>query len=295
MRGAADGGGFFGRDAAETEVVQLEGKKRRIAGANQRFADDLLDRARERGHGDGIPHLDEKRFSPVGEPEKFRIGVFDGDEGVVRFDDRAFLDRADAEWKAAAVFGVERFEAFVVEGFRMAGEVRVSDAAGFFDVVEREDLARETGFDDVLQHGEHGFFKHAAARFEIGIDVARVRRILPPVRELVRVRVEDGIQPKRLHAAPWGCGYGWVWGRGPITVVSIAEKGIRLIFTPHAEPLILVLRKEHSQEWLCHKNLRDKLRKEGRRCLQRWTRANPQAWKRGRRRQDFPQCRSGYD
>jgi len=47
------------------------------------------------------------------------------------------------------------------------------------------------------------------------------------VRELVGVRVEDGIQPKRLHGAPQGCG--WVWGRAAITVVSIAEKGIRLM------------------------------------------------------------------
>src|SRR2546427_12525880 len=84
----------------------------------------------------------------------------------------------------------------------MAGEVRVSDTASFLNVVEGEDLSGEVGFDDVLEHGEHGLFKHAAARFQVGIDVARVRGILPPVGELVGVRVEDGIQPKRLHGAP---------------------------------------------------------------------------------------------
>src|SRR6266852_3401531 len=68
MRGAADGGGFLGRDAAESEVVELERKKRGIAGANKGFADDLLDRTRERRNRDGIPDLDEKRFGPVGEP-----------------------------------------------------------------------------------------------------------------------------------------------------------------------------------------------------------------------------------
>src|SRR5258708_19019340 len=47
MRGAANGGGFLGRDAAETEVVEFERKKRRIAGANQSCADDLLDRDRK--------------------------------------------------------------------------------------------------------------------------------------------------------------------------------------------------------------------------------------------------------
>jgi len=182
--------------------VQLERKKRRIAGANKGLADNLLDGARQSGDGDGIPNLDEQRFRPVGEPVEFRIGVFDCDEGVVSFDDRAFLDGADAQREAAAVLGVERSEAFVVKSFRMAGEVRVGDAAGFFDVVEGEDLAGEVGFDDVLQHGEHGLFKHAAARFEVGIDVTRVRRILPPVGELVGVRVEDGVQAQRLHGAP---------------------------------------------------------------------------------------------
>jgi hypothetical protein len=33
--------------------------------------------------------------------------------------------------------------------------------------------------------------------------VARVRGILPPVGELVGVGVEDGIEAKRLHGAPW--------------------------------------------------------------------------------------------
>jgi len=50
----------------------------------------------------------------------------------------------------------------------MAGEMRVGDAAGFFDIIECEDLAGEIGFDDVLQHGEHGFSEHAAAGFEVG-------------------------------------------------------------------------------------------------------------------------------
>ena len=202
MRGASDGGGFLGRDAAESEVMQLERKKRRIAGAHEGFADDLLDGARKSGDRDGIPDLDEKRFRPVGEPIKFGVGVFDSDKGVVSSDDGAFLDGANAQREAAAVLGIERFEALVIESFRVAGEVRVSDAASFFDVVEREDLAGEVGFDDVLEHGEHGLFKHAAARFEVGIDVARVRRILPPMGELVRVRVEDGVQAQRLHGPP---------------------------------------------------------------------------------------------
>src|SRR5260370_15370750 len=92
MRGSANGGRFLGRDAAESEVVEFERKKRRIAGADEGFADDLLDSARECSNGDRIPDLDKKRFGPVGEPVEFGVGIFDGDERVVRLDDGA-LDR----------------------------------------------------------------------------------------------------------------------------------------------------------------------------------------------------------
>jgi len=109
---------------------QLEGEQRRIAGAHEGFADDLLDGAGERSNGDGVPDLQEDGFGPVGEPIEFRVGVFDGDESVLTFDDGAFLDGANAEGQAPAVLGVERFEAFVIEGFRVAAEVGVGDAAG---------------------------------------------------------------------------------------------------------------------------------------------------------------------
>src|SRR4029453_15084854 len=96
---------------------------------------------------------------------------------------------------------VEGLEAFIVEGLRMAGKVRVGDAASFFHIVEGEDLAGKIGFDDLLEQRKHGFFQNAAAGFKVRIDVARVRRILPPVGELVRVGVEDGVQSQRLHGA----------------------------------------------------------------------------------------------
>ena len=165
------------------------------------MANDLLDRAGKRDDRDGIPDLDQKRFGPVSEPVELWIGVFNGDERVVSFDDGAFLDRADAEREATAVLRVEGLETFIVEGLRMAGKVRVGRAAGFFHIVEGEDLAGEIGFDDVLKQRQHGFFEHAAAGFKVRIDVARVRGILPPVGELVRVGVEDGVQSQRLHGA----------------------------------------------------------------------------------------------
>jgi len=72
------------------------------------------------------------------------------------------------------MLGVEGFEAVVVEGFGVTVEVGVGHAAGFLDVVEGEDLAGKIGFDDVLEQGEHGFVEHAAAGFDVGVDVARV-------------------------------------------------------------------------------------------------------------------------
>ena len=107
MSGAADGRGFFGGNAAETEVVQFEREQRGIAGADKRPADDLLDGAGKRGDGDGIPHLQENGFRPVGEPVEFRVGVLDGDERVEALDDGAFLDGANAQRQAPAMFRVK--------------------------------------------------------------------------------------------------------------------------------------------------------------------------------------------
>src|SRR3989441_10416314 len=86
----------------------------------------------------------------------------------------------------------------------------------------RSDLAGKIGFEYVLEHGEHGFVEHAAAGFEVGVDVARAGGILPPMGELVGVRVEDGIQSQRLHGAPRGCGCELGWKRRPRTGIRIA-------------------------------------------------------------------------
>src|SRR5580693_3950599 len=157
MRGAADGSGFFRGDAPKTEIVQLEWKKRGIAGADEGFADDLLYGARERGDSDGIPDLEQNGFRPVGEPIEFGIGVFDGDERVVTLDDCAFFHGADAQREAATMFRVKSFKTFVIKSFAVATEMGVGKAAGFLDVFESENLAGEVGFDDVLKHSQHGF------------------------------------------------------------------------------------------------------------------------------------------
>src|SRR5271154_6775632 len=174
MSGAADSSGFLRGYAAKAEVVQLEGKQRRIARADQSSTDHLLDRARQRCNSNGIPDLQENRFRPIRKPIKFRIGILNSDQSIEAFDYRAFLHGPDAQGKPPAVFRVERFEALVIEGFRGAAKGSVSDAASLFDIFESENLAGKIGFHDVLKHGQHGFVEHAAPRFDVGIDMSRI-------------------------------------------------------------------------------------------------------------------------
>jgi hypothetical protein len=41
--------------------------------------------------------------------------------------------------------------------------------------------------------------KETAARANVGVDEARVRRVLPPMRELVAIGIEDRIEAKGLN------------------------------------------------------------------------------------------------
>jgi hypothetical protein len=50
-----------------------------------------------------------------------------------------------------------------------------------------------------LQAGDLRVIEKTAARADIGIDEARVRRILPPVRQLVAVGIENRIEAKGLN------------------------------------------------------------------------------------------------
>jgi hypothetical protein len=69
----------------------------------------------------------------------------------------------------------------------------------FFDVVGGEDLPGKIRLCNVLQSGNLRVIEKAAARANVGIDEARVRRVLPPMRELVAIGIEDRIEAKRLN------------------------------------------------------------------------------------------------
>src|SRR5947208_825258 len=107
MRGAADGRGFAAAYSAEAEVMQFVRQERQITGAHQRFTNGLFYRAAERCYGDRIPDLKQNRLSPIGEPIKLRIGVFDSDYGVLRANHRAFFHSLDAQREDASVLCVE--------------------------------------------------------------------------------------------------------------------------------------------------------------------------------------------
>jgi hypothetical protein len=94
---------------------------------------------------------------------------------------------------------VQAFPAGIVETFWISTEMFVSEFSGFFDVFTGEDLAGKICFCDVLQSGNLRVIEKAATRTNVRIDEARVRRVLPPMRELVAIGVEDRIEAKRLN------------------------------------------------------------------------------------------------
>src|SRR6266478_2787007 len=122
MRGAANGRGFAAAYSAETKVVQFVRQERRITGAHQRFTNGLFYRAAKRGHGDRIPNLKQNRLRPIGEPIKLRVGVFNGDYGVLRANHRAFFHSLDAQGEDTSVLCVEALPAGIVETLRVAAE-----------------------------------------------------------------------------------------------------------------------------------------------------------------------------
>ena len=74
----------------------------------------------------------------------------------------------------------------------------VRELPRFFDILRGKDLSSEICFYDVLQPGDLHVTEKTAARAHVGIDEARVRRVLPPVRELVAIGVQDRVKTKGL-------------------------------------------------------------------------------------------------
>jgi hypothetical protein len=69
----------------------------------------------------------------------------------------------------------------------------------FLDIFHRKNFAGEIRFDDVLKTGNFRMIEKTTARADIRINVSRVRRVLPPVREFVAVRIQNRIESQRLN------------------------------------------------------------------------------------------------
>jgi len=154
--------------------------------------------AAQRGDRDRVPDLKQDGFCPIGQPIKFRVTVFDGDDGVLRANQRAFFDRFNSQRQDSAVFCVQTFPAFVVEAFRISREMFGSEFPRLFDIVGGKNLSSEVRFYDVLEAGDLHVIEKAAARANVGINETRVWRILPPVGELVAIGIENRVKSKGL-------------------------------------------------------------------------------------------------
>jgi len=74
----------------------------------------------------------------------------------------------------------------------------VRELACFFDILRDKNLSRKVRFYDVLESGDLHVIEKTAARANVGIDEARVWRILPPVGEFVAIGVENRVKTKGL-------------------------------------------------------------------------------------------------
>jgi hypothetical protein len=100
---------------------------------------------------------------------------------------------------------VQTLPAGVVEAFRISGKMLFRESPRFFDVLLSENFSCKVRLYDVLQAGDLRVIEKTAARANVGINEARVRRILPPVREFVAIGVENRVESKGLDLALLFC------------------------------------------------------------------------------------------
>lgn len=74
----------------------------------------------------------------------------------------------------------------------------VREFCGFLDVFGGKNFAGKIRFHDVLQPSDFGMVEKTAARADVRVNEARVGGILPPMRQLVAVSVENRVETKRL-------------------------------------------------------------------------------------------------
>ena len=75
----------------------------------------------------------------------------------------------------------------------------VSKPSRFFYVIRCENFSGKVRLQNVLQPGELGMIEESSARANVGINEPRIGGILPPMRQLVAVGVENWIEAQGLN------------------------------------------------------------------------------------------------
>ena|ERR1700724_3194414 len=107
------------------------------------------------------------------------------------------------------------------------------ESSCLFDVIRSEDVSGKIGFYDVLQAGDLRVIEKTAAGANVGIDEAGVRRVLPPVRELVAVGIENRVEAKGLNRASVNFG-------AKLKPETSANSFILPKWTQHAAPHLVI-------------------------------------------------------
>src|SRR4051812_17566421 len=96
------------------------------------------------------------------------------------------------------MFRVKALPALVVEAFRISAKVLVRELLRLLHIFKSENFPGKIGFQNVLQPSRFRVIEKATARTNVGVDVTSIWRILPPMRELITVGRENGIETQRL-------------------------------------------------------------------------------------------------
>mmetsp|Transcript_59854 Transcript_59854/g.165553 ORF Transcript_59854/g.165553 Transcript_59854/m.165553 type:complete len:352 (+) Transcript_59854:735-1790(+) len=200
VRGAAEGCGLDGGDAAEAEVVELEahaagGRPLRVARLLHVLVDGELLEAAVGADRHRVPHLHEKRLEEVGQPEGLLVRVHHCEEhGLVR-DDHALWDALDLHGELAAAVLRDVLPALPVEHL-LVPEVSLVELSGLLDILHCDDLADHIALQKVLQPEEADAVPTlvvATAALKVAVHVLGARGVLPVVTDLVAVRHQDDV------------------------------------------------------------------------------------------------------
>ena len=190
----ADAGRLHRGNAAKPEIVQLEADALRRAGRVEILQNQPLHLPALRGDGTPIPGLHQQRLQIVRQPVALRIGILDRHQHVMIRHDRPLRHGTDRNRQTPAVFLDDMLPRRTMEqpALRIA-EVLREERGRFVDVLAAHDAAFEVPLQVVLQPEEEDVLESTAARLEIRINGLRIRRILPPVGNLVAVRTENQV------------------------------------------------------------------------------------------------------